>query len=357
MTAALPVVTMHTDSRLQLIQDWLSDDLSLDIQSLVPASADASFRRYFRAQSERRSFVVMDAPPDKEPPGPFLHVAELLGDCDVHVPQIIAKDTERGLLLLEDLGSTPLLTALRSAAQPGPLYADALRALCSIQVRGQAASQSLPAYDGPMLRRELQLMPEWFCVRHLQMLLSDTEVQVVRAAEDFLIDNILAQPQVFVHRDYHSRNLMITERRSPGIIDFQDAVRGPVAYDLVSLLKDCYIDWPRRKVEFWVSDYAAMVRRLAGTNTQLCGSSEAEYLRWFDLAGLQRHIKVMGIFARLFWRDNKPGYLDDLPRTVAYVVEAAFRFPELRDFGLLVESRMAPRLVAANLRARECAAA
>ena len=130
MTAALPVVTMHTDSRLQLIQDWLSDDLSLDIQSLVPASADASFRRYFRAQSERRSFVVMDAPPATEPLGPFLHVAELLGDCDVHVPQIIAKDTERGLLLLEDLGSTPLLTALRSAAQPGPLYADALRALC-----------------------------------------------------------------------------------------------------------------------------------------------------------------------------------------------------------------------------------
>ena len=357
MIAELAVVAMQTDSRLQLIQDWLSDDLSITVQSLEPASADASFRRYFRVQTERRSFVVMDAPPEREPLGSFLQVAELLSDCDVHVPQIIAKDIERGLLLLEDLGSTPLLSALQEGVQPGPLYADALRALTNIQVRGQAAAKQLPVYDGPMLRREMQLMPEWFCMRHLQILLSDAEMQVVRAAEDFLIDSLLAQPQVLVHRDYHSRNLMITDRRSPGIIDFQDAVCGPVAYDAVSLLKDCYIEWPRRKLEFWISDYLSMVRRLAGNNTPLCGSSEAEYLRWFDLTGLQRHIKVLGIFARLFWRDSKPGYLADLPRTLGYVVEAAFRFPELREFGLLVEGRMAPRLTAANLRALECVAA
>jgi aminoglycoside/choline kinase family phosphotransferase len=193
----------------------------------------------------------------------------------------------------------------------------------------------------------MALMPEWFCERHLQLILDDADRAVLAESFEFLSLEALAQPRVLVHRDYHSRNLMRLPDRNPGIIDFQDALAGAVAYDLVSLLKDCYIDWPRARVEHWVSGYRA---RLAGAG-ELAGSSEREFLRWFDLIGLQRHIKVLGIFARLWYRDGKNGYLPDLPRTLAYVLDASRRYHELRNLAQWMQRRVVPLFGAANARA------
>ena len=351
---------MHTDSRLQLIRDWLTRDLALGDYDIRPASADASFRRYFRVQpggDKRRSLIVMDAPPDKEDVAPYLRIRAMLADCGVHVPAVHETDLARGLLLLEDLGATQMLTELASGADPGPLYSAALEALASIQLHGTSAATQLDPYDAAVLRREMQLMPEWFCTRHLGLELDPEERGMIAAAGEFLIAEALAQPQVFVHRDYHSRNLMITADRSPGVIDFQDALRGPAAYDVVSILKDCYITWPRAKVEAWVGEFRDILRRRSGGTSGLCASSAAEYLRWFDLIGLQRHIKVLGIFARLNWRDGKAGYLADLPLTLEYVRETASRFPELTAFSRFIETRLVPNLAAATGRARMAARA
>ena len=344
---------MHTDSRLTLIRAWLSQDLALDPFTIEVASADASFRRYFRVTTADGTRIVMDAPPDKEDIAPFLKVQGLLAGCGVHVPAVLAADLPRGLLLLEDLGNTPLLSTLQAGADPGPLYSSALQALAQIQLTGAQAATQLAPYDAPVLRRELQLMPEWFCHTHLQLTLSPPERAMLAATEAFLVDEALAQPQVLVHRDYHSRNLMVTATHSPGIIDFQDALQGPAAYDLVSILKDCYISWPREQVEAWVAEFRALLLAAGSAGELLAGRSQAQYLRWFDLIGLQRHIKVLGIFARLFWRDGKAGYLNDLPLTLAYVRDTASRFPELADFSRFVDTRLAPHLAAAHQRATQ----
>ncbi|MEP7313407.1 MAG: phosphotransferase [Pseudomonadota bacterium] len=343
---------MQTDSRLQLIRDWLAADLNLGGLRLEPASADASFRRYFRVFQGDRSLIVMDAPPDKEDLAAYLRVSQLLAGCEVHVPEIEAVDLPRGLALLEDLGSTHYLTRLQAGAAPGPLYSAALAALASIQLRGMEAAATLLPYDRTALAREMELLPEWFCMRHLQFTPDSGERQMLTETFDWLIREALAQPQVFVHRDYHSRNLMVLAKDGPGVIDFQDALRGPVGYDLVSLLKDCYVAWPRERVEEWVGEYRSLLRKPSGSGAgALAGSSAAEFLRWFDLIGLQRHIKVLGIFARLFWRDGKSGYLEDLPRTLEYVRDTARRFPELAAFSGFVEQRLHPQLAAATLRA------
>jgi aminoglycoside/choline kinase family phosphotransferase len=336
------------DARVQQIRDWLTGELGLRLVRLEPASADASFRRYFRASlADGPTRVVMDAPPDKEDVAPFLKVAALLEGCGVHVPHIHAADSRRGLVLLEDLGSDPYLTQLRSGDEADLLYGDALEALRRIQVQGREVLGELSPYDRTVLGREMALMPEWFCERHLQLKLDDADRAVLAQSFEFLTVEALAQPLVFVHRDYHSRNLMRLPDRNPGIIDFQDALAGPVGYDLVSLLKDCYIDWPRSQVEHWVSGYRA---RLRGER-DLAGSSEREFLRWFDLIGLQRHIKVLGIFARLCYRDGKHGYLPELPRTLEYVLDAARRFSELRAFEQWLQRRVVPVFGTANARA------
>jgi aminoglycoside/choline kinase family phosphotransferase len=336
------------DARVQQIRDWLTGELRLSLVRLEPASADASFRRYFRAwAADGTTRVVMDAPPDKEDIRPFLKVAALLADCEVHVPRVHAADNARGLVLLEDLGSELYLTHLRAGADPDVLYADALQALLRIQLHGREAARMLPPYDRAALEREMALMPEWFCARHLQLALDDADRGVLAESFEFLTLEALAQPLVFVHRDYHSRNLMLLPSANPGIIDFQDALSGPVGYDLVSLLKDCYIDWPRARVERWVSAYRAQL--LGGDG--LAGASEQEFLRWFDLIGLQRHIKVLGIFARLWYRDGKDGYLADLPRTFGYVQDVVRRYPELRRFGDWLQRRVLPAFAAASARA------
>jgi aminoglycoside/choline kinase family phosphotransferase len=336
------------DARIELIRDWLASELGWPRDCrLEPASADASFRRYFRVwRPQGGTRIVMDAPPDKEDTAPYLHVTRLLQGCGVHVPEVEAADGAHGLLLLEDLGGTHMLARLNAGAEAELLYGQALDTLALIQLHGAGGARELPPYDAAALRREMQLLPDWFCARHLALALDGEEHALLADTFAFLEREALLQPVVLVHRDYHSRNLMITAERSPGVIDFQDALAGPVGYDLVSLLKDCYVAWPRAAVEAWLDGYRARLRA-AGA---LAGASRGEFLRWFDLIGLQRHLKVLGIFARLWYRDGKQGFLADLPRTLAYVCDAASRYGELRRFSDWVERRLVPGLEPANAR-------
>ena len=377
----------ETDARLALLKDWLSRELGLHPERVEPASADASFRRYFRAFLDGSTFIVMDAPPGKEDVRPYLKVTRLLEALGAHVPHVHEADIARGLLLLEDLGGTHYLSRLNAGDDPERLYGDALRVLADIQVRGEEAATELPPYDREVLARELALMPEWFLGKHLALELSTADSEMIAAAFEFLIGAALAQPAVFVHRDYHSRNLMVVDDRgsggqmrgaqmrgapvrgaqahgaamsgarnggslNPGVLDFQDALRGPIGYDLVSLLKDCYISWPRERVVGWVSGYRALLCSQGGDRGgRLVGGSEAEFLRWFDLIGVQRHLKVLGIFARLWYRDGKAGYLNDLPLTLDYVRDACARYAELGDLSRFLEQRVVPELAHANARA------
>jgi N-acetylmuramate 1-kinase len=339
---------LETDARLALIHDWLTSALRLKVRALEPASSDASFRRYFRVFLDEASYIVMDAPPQQEDVRPYLKVGALLEALAVHVPHVYERDVPRGLLLLEDLGTSQYLTRLSAGDDPEPLYADALAALARIQLQGAAASRELAPYGREELGRELALMPEWFLGRHLQLALAPAEQQLITDTFEFLTAQALAQPRVFVHRDYHARNLMWLEQGNPGIIDFQDALCGPLGYDLVSLLKDCYIAWPRPRVLGWVSQYR---ERLAAAG--FAGAANPrEFLRGFDLIGVQRHLKVLGIFCRLWYRDGKAGYLDDLPRTLGYVREAGTLYPELAPFGAFLEQRVVPQLAPANARVR-----
>jgi hypothetical protein len=319
-------------------------------ERIEPASADASFRRYFRAFNNGATYIIMDAPPGKEDVRPYLKVTRLLETLGAHVPHVHQADTDRGLLLLEDLGGTHYLSRFNAGEDPERLYGDALRVLADVQVRGRDAAAELPPYDREPLAREVGLMPEWFLGRHLSVGLSDVESRMVARTFEFLVVEALAQPTVFVHRDFHSRNLMVVADRNPGIIDFQDALRGPVGYDLVSLLKDCYISWPRERVVRWVSGYRALLRSKGDAGAWLSGADDTEFLRWFDLIGVQRHVKVLGVFARLWYRDGKAGYLRDLPLTLEYVRDTCTRYPELGEFGRFLEERVVGELPRANER-------
>jgi N-acetylmuramate 1-kinase len=355
---------LKNDARLSLIQTWLTRDLGWRIGRVTVASADASFRRYFRVsrgdvdpaawEPKADTLIVMDAPPGKEDIAPYIKVSTLLEQAGAHVPHIYASDARRGFIVMEDLGDTQYLSLLRTGRGVDKLYGDALTTLANIQVRGLRAAQQLPPYDRAPLERELSLMPEWFLGKHLNLELTPEERALLTVTFEFLINEALLQPQVFVHRDFHSRNLMVLPASKsaisgPGVIDFQDALRGPIGYDLVSLLKDCYISWSRERVERWVRGY----RRVLGNLGANVGDSEYQFMRWFDLIGVQRHIKVLGIFARLWHRDGKIGYLADLPLVLEYVLDACRRYPELVELGRWLEWRVAPQLAAANARQKE----
>jgi N-acetylmuramate 1-kinase len=342
----------HADARLALVLDWLQCDVRLDVVRIEAASSDASFRRYFRVFHPLGSLIVMDAPPQREDVRPYLAVSAMLESLDIHVPHIHEADQRRGLVLLEDLGTTAYLSRLEAGGDADRLYGDALDALARIQARGADAARALPAYDREILMREMTLMPEWFCERHLQLALTDEDRERLAAAFESLVRAALDQPRVFVHRDFHSRNLMVVEPRNPGVIDFQDALEGPIAYDLVSLLKDCYIAWPRERVLGWLSDFRARLKACGAE----AGASDLELTRWLDLIGVQRHLKVLGIFARLWHRDGKPRYLADLPLTLRYLLDTCALYPELADLGRFLATRAAPRLPPANARAAASAA-
>jgi aminoglycoside/choline kinase family phosphotransferase len=334
--------------RLAALTGWLEGVLGQDALRVTPASSDASFRRYFRVQGtgqgglsvagvEADSLIAMDAPPTHEDSRPFIAVSELLVQAGVQVPRVLAADLEQGYLLLTDLGSRPYLDALNPQSVE-TLYGDALDALLSMQSRIAPDTAQLPPYDRDLLLREMELFREWYLQRHREHALSAAHNAVLDQVFDQLADQALAQPRVFVHRDYHSRNLMVSEADglNPGILDFQDAVIGPVTYDLVSLLRDCYIAWPREQVERWALDYLHRAMA-AGVFTPAEGLTDDTLLRWFDWMGVQRHLKATGIFARLKLRDGKDGYLQDIPRTLGYVREVAARYAELTPLAALLD--------------------
>jgi len=278
----------------------------------------------------------MDAPPEQEDSLPFVRIAGYLEAMRLNAPRVVEANLNEGFLLLSDLGTQQYLEVLREDNTAAPnLYADALEALLVLQRRGAAYQSQLPAYDDRLLRFELSLFHDWLCETHLGIAFSDEEEQSWQDCCDLLVANALDQPQVFVHRDYHSRNLMLTEANNPGILDFQDAVEGPFTYDLVSLLKDCYVQWPAAQVWQWALDFYNGVD--AKVRERL---DEDQFRRYFELMGAQRHLKAAGIFARLNHRDGKPGYLADVPRTLSYVVELAPRYPELGFLVDLIESRV-----------------
>lgn len=328
-----PIPDSSNDSRLTDLKQWLSSLAGppVQVESLRPASSDASFRRYFRVQGlDSASYIVMDAPPPEEDVRPFIHVAEVFGNTGVSVPAVIAQDVERGFLLLSDLGATTYLQLL-TPDNAHKLYIDAIDALVQIQVSSQPSV--LPEYDRALLRRELNLFPEWYIGKHLGLELTEKQAVALEKIFDLLLANNLAQPQVYVHRDYHSRNLMVLAEGNPGILDFQDAVFGPITYDLASLLRDAYVQWDEEVVLDWAIRYWERARR-AGLPVN---SDIDAFYRDFELMGLQRHLKVLGIFARLYHRDGKDGYLKDLPLVMEYTRKVAQRYKELAPLVKLLD--------------------
>jgi len=317
--------------RAEQLRRWLAVTLGGGDFSIAPASDDASFRRYFRIRrgEAQPSLVVMDAPPDKENCGPFVHVARLLAEAGVHVPTIHAQDLERGFLLLSDLGSTTYLDAL-DEHNAGRLYEDALDALLKIQLASRPGL--LPDYDRDLLERELRLFPDWYIARQLERELDAAQLQTLEKAFSTILANNLGQARVFVHRDYHSRNLMVCEP-GPGILDFQDAVYGPITYDLVSLLRDAYIAWDEERVIDWAIRYWERAR--AGGLP--VARDFADFYRDFEWMGAQRQLKVLGIFARLSFRDGKNGYLKNQPLVMSYLKRTCERYRELAGLARLLE--------------------
>ena len=323
--------------RQQQLTAWLHSLFPGKTFTLAPASADASFRRYFRATfADSTTRVVMDAPPEHENCRPFLHIGKLFEDAGTHVPHVYAQDLQQGFLLLSDLGNTTYLQALNRDSAP-ELYGAATDALIKIQLASR--ENELPPYDETLLRRELNLFPEWYVARHLGAALSDKQQATLEECFRRILANNLAQPSVYVHRDYHSRNLMVTEP-NPGILDFQDAVFGPITYDLASLFKDAYIKWEEAEIMDWLIRYWGKARK-AGLPVR---TDFAEFYRDYEWMGVQRHIKVLGIFARLYHRDGKDGYLKDMPLVMDYLRRACERYVDLKPLLNLLDE-LEPREV------------
>jgi aminoglycoside/choline kinase family phosphotransferase len=328
------------DVRLQHLKVWLDEQLAILFAeqdwgavppaTLTAASSDASFRRYFRWEGAGRSFVVMDAPPPQENCKPFVDIAFLLAKSGINVPKIYSEDLERGFLLLNDLGNKTYLDVIDSE-NADDLFKDALQALLAFQQLPMVAP--LPSYDVALLRRELELFPEWYVKRELGIEFDSAQQTLWQQVSDLLIDSALAQPKVLVHRDYMPRNLMLSEP-NPGVLDFQDAVYGPVTYDVTCLFKDAFLSWPEERVRGWLEDYWQQ----AGALDIPVQPDFEDFLRASDLMGVQRHLKVIGIFARICHRDGKPRYLGDVPRFFAYIEAVIARRPELAELGMLLAS-------------------
>lgn len=320
----------HNDTRLEQLRGWLGACLGSSAFELKPASADASFRRYFRVRVDgARSLIAMDAPPEREDCRPFVRVAALLRAAGVNAPEVIAQDLARGFLLLTDLGDTTYLAALNEA-NADRLFADAIDALINWQLASREGV--LPPYDEALLRRECDLFPEWYVGRHLARALSGAQREALSDAITLVVTRSLAQPTVFVHRDYMPRNLMVSDP-NPGVIDFQDAVHGPITYDLASLMRDAFVSWDEARVIDWTARYWERAKRRGLPVDPDFGA----FYRDFEWMGLQRHLKVIGIFARIYYRDGKGGYLEDTPRFLAYARAVAGRYQELAPLARLLD--------------------
>jgi len=320
----------HTDHRQQALIQWLQIVLPHSEFKLTTASADASFRRYFRVHLQDRTLIAMDAPPPQENCEPFVRIAKLFGGAGVHVPQVLAQDLTLGFLLLSDLGDTTYLSKLNDASAPA-LYHDASQALIKLQLASRAGV--LPDYDDALLTREMQLFPDWYIAKHLGIHLDEKQQAVLSSTFAMLNKNILSQGQVYVHRDYHARNLMVCDD-NPGVLDFQDAVYGAITYDLVSLFKDAYIRWDEEKIIDWLVRYWQNARK----QSLPVPEDFSEFYRDFEYMGAQRHIKILGIFARLYHRDGKDGYLKDMPLVMDYLRRACQRYIELKPLLRLLDT-------------------
>ena len=338
------------NERFQWMLAWL-ESLPLlkdaEVSSPVAASSDASFRRYFRINVVSdaktplaKSYIIMDAPPEQENCEPFIAVSNQLVKMGLQVPEVIEQNIEQGFLLLSDLGTVTYLSVLENASETevDRLYQDALNALVTLQVKGVRAAKQLPAYDAELLNREMDLFSDWLLGTHLEMPLNTLQKHNWQQVKQTLIDSALAQPKTYVHRDYHSRNLMVTEQSNPGVLDFQDAVYGPLTYDAVSLLRDCYIAWPIEQVREWQRFYF-----LTLCEHKIMAKDEWQtFLKAMDLMGIQRHLKAAGIFARLYHRDGKDGYLNDIPLTLNYIIQVGKNYPEMSGLVDIIENQVLP---------------
>lgn len=320
-------------TREQQRVNWLEEIFPNEIFTLETASADASFRSYYRVYIGQKSQILMDAPPDKEPCDSFIKISERLVKANIHAPKIYARNMQQGFLLLEDLGNRDYLGHLNEN-NVDEFYCEAIDTI--IQMQQSAACDDLPKYDQDLLHREMALFKDYLMERHLGIRMSPSMLADWNHVNEILVHNALQQEQYFVHRDYHSRNLMVHERHNPGVIDYQDAVKGPITYDLVSLLKDCYIKWPLAKVESWVRYYYDNSTIAKAQGFEQC-------VRQFHLMGVQRHLKASGIFCRLYYRDGKDGYFKDIPRTLSYIVDLKDTFPELTTLCDLIEEEIQPQ--------------
>ncbi|WP_417515763.1 aminoglycoside phosphotransferase family protein [Marinobacter sp.] len=332
------------DNRLQMLTSWVRQFPGFENADVLPVSGDASFRRYFRAfkkgtDGSSTSFIIMDSPPEKEDCAPFVSIGSHWHQAGITVPQIFEADPERGFLLLEDFGDQLMLGQL-SPDTANTLYQSALDELVLIQQLPAPPDYPLPAYDTALLNREMALFSDWLLEGYLELKLDNIEKSMLDTTFALLRESALAQPKVTVHRDYHSRNLLVLEKSGrPGVIDFQDAVTGPVTYDAVSLLKDCYIQWPEERICKWLENFREQ--------TLAAGLHRADrdtFRQWFELMGMQRHLKAAGIFARLAMRDGKPRYLEDIPRTMGYLLTASKRQPALRHFHDWLTAVAVPRI-------------
>lgn len=337
----------HQNQRFHELRTWVEGLFGCQLSDIQPASADASFRRYFRLSHDDQTWIIMDAPPEKEDSEPFVRVSGYLSAIGLNVPKVIESAVEQGFYLLTDLGRRAYLDHLHEGTV-NSLYQDAMQAIEIMHRAGSQYQDGIPPYNRELLHTEMALFTNWYLARHHGVELNDAQHAVIESTYSLLSDAALEQPKVFVHRDYHSRNLMLVDENNPGILDFQDAVWGPITYDLVSLLRDCYITWPRERVESWLQDY---YERLVD-DPLLEGVSQAQFLRWFNLMGIQRHLKATGIFARLNYRDGKPGYLNDIPRTLGYVFTVAKDYQELKPFLDLLNELGIPQKIKQQLAGR-----
>ncbi len=335
------------NTRYTQLCQWLTQVTSINQPELEKIAGDASFRCYYRLFQNNEnqfgrassSYIVMDAPPPEEDCASFVRIAQHWFQQGVHVPEIIAQDLKQGFLLLEDFGDNQLLSSLTDDTRAAdPLYKGTFEALITIQ---KTTTPELPDYDHKLLMQEMELFKEWFCKQWLSLEISDEEVSLLDHTFEYLCHSALQQTQVPVHRDYHARNLMLTQENHIGIIDFQDAVQGPITYDLVSLLKDCYLHWPASAVDQWRNLYLQEVKA-EGLLPQ--NYPEEQFRQEFDLMGAQRHIKVLGIFSRLWLRDGKAGYLNDIPRTLQHLLEATCKYQNLSRFHQWLLDRIVPAL-------------
>jgi hypothetical protein len=339
------------NERFETMLGWLNNLPFLAEQKISPplsASSDASFRRYFRIQVTEQegggenSYIIMDAPIEQEDCRPFIRVSEQLSNMGLQVPKVLAQNLEQGFLLLTDLGDQTYLSVLDTASESevDHLYQAALTALVTLQSKGQQVASHLPPYDARLLDTEMNLFSDWLLGTHLNVTLDNIERQNWQLIKAHLQRSALVQPSVYVHRDYHSRNLMVTPQKLPGILDFQDAVQGPLTYDAVSLLRDCYIAWPEDQVTEWQRAYFLQLCAVNLTHK----NEWAAFQKSMDLMGIQRHLKASGIFARLYHRDGKDGYLTDIPLTLNYIVQVGRKYTEMTDLVRLIENKVLPKL-------------